>query len=87
MYDHIQGEVVRVQPARVVLRANGVGYELHVPMGVSSALRQGVSKCLYTILHVTDGNPTLLGFGDQRERNRLGANLHSSPKKPFHSYA
>jgi Holliday junction DNA helicase RuvA len=69
VYDHIQGEVVRVQPARVVLRANGVGYELQVPMGVSSALRQGVAKCLYTILHVTDGNSTLLGFADKRERD------------------
>jgi holliday junction DNA helicase RuvA len=69
VYDHIQGEVVTVQAARVVLRANGVGYELQVPMGVSSTLATGAQHCLFTILHVTDGNPTLLGFGDQRERD------------------
>lgn len=69
MYDHIQGEVVTVQAARVVLRANGVGYELQVPMGVSSALVAGTEHCLFTILHVTDGNPTLLGFASQRDRD------------------
>lgn len=68
MYDHILGEVVETQPARVVLRAGGVGYELKVPMGVSSGLQPGETACLYTILHVTDGNPTLLGFRDRKER-------------------
>lgn len=69
MYDHILGEVVRVQPARAVLRAGGVGYDLQVPMSVSSALQTGATTCLFTILHVTDGKPTLLGFTDQTERD------------------
>ena len=68
MYDHILGEVVETKPARVVLRTAGVGYELKVPMGVSSGLQPGETACLYTILHVTDGNPTLLGFSDKEER-------------------
>ena len=68
MYDHILGEVVETQAARVVLRAHGVGYELQVPMGVSAALRTGTTTCLYTVLHVTDGNPTLLGFADRTQR-------------------
>ncbi len=68
MYDHILGEVVATRPARVVLRSGGVGYELKVPMGVSSGLQPGETACLYTILHVTDGNPTLLGFRNRQER-------------------
>ena len=68
MYDHILGEVTAVHPAQVVLRCAGVGFDLKVPMGVSSALREGATACLYTILHVTDGNPTLLGFADRSER-------------------
>lgn len=69
MYDHIAGEVLSVQPAQVVLRAAGVGYVLQVPMGVSSAVTTGSEACLYTILHVTDGNPTLLGFHRRSERD------------------
>jgi Holliday junction DNA helicase RuvA len=68
VYDHIQGEVVAVQPAQVVLRAAGVGYQLQVPTSVSAALTQGTTACLYTILHVTDGQPRLIGFHDRRER-------------------
>ncbi len=68
MYDHILGEIVSTQPARVVLRAGGVGFELKVPMGVSSDLSIGDTVCLYTILHVSDGNSTLLGFRENSER-------------------
>lgn len=68
MYDHVQGEVVDKQPARVVLRANGIGFELMVPMGVSASLELKDQVCLYTILHVTDGNPTLIGFRNRVER-------------------
>ena len=69
MYDHITGEVRLVQPAQVVLRAAGVGYALHVPMGVSATLSEGADACLYTILHVSDGNPTLLGFSSRQDRD------------------
>lgn len=69
MYDHIVGEVRLVQPAQVVLRAGGVGYSLQVPMGVSATVSEGSAACLYTILHVTDGNPTLLGFSSSGDRD------------------
>lgn len=69
MYDHIAGEVLSVQPAMVVLRAAGVGYVLQVPMGVGAALTEGTEACLYTILHVSDGNPSLLGFHLRSDRD------------------
>lgn len=69
MYDHIAGEVFSVQPAQVVLRAAGVGYLLQVPMGVSTSLTKGAEACLFTILHVTDSNPSLLGFHKRGDRD------------------
>ncbi len=69
MYDHIAGKVLSVQPALVVLRASGVGYRLQVPMGVSTSLTEGTEACLYTILHVADGNPSLLGFHQRGDRD------------------
>ena len=68
MYDHLVGEVCESQPARVVLRVGGVGYELHVPMSTSSGLKVGDTVMLHTILHVVDGNPSMLGFRSTRER-------------------
>ncbi|MHC5064202.1 MAG: Holliday junction branch migration protein RuvA [Planctomycetota bacterium] len=68
MYDHIRGEVCESQPARVVLRAGGVGFELKVPVSTSTALAAGTEAELFTILHVVDGNPTMLGFQNRVER-------------------
>ncbi|MEZ5965887.1 MAG: Holliday junction branch migration protein RuvA [Planctomycetota bacterium] len=69
MYDHIVGEVVEVQPARAVLRAHGVGFDLKVPLATSRGLVADTTATLFTILHVVDGDPTLLGFKSRAERN------------------
>jgi len=69
MYDHIVGEVIEKHPARVVIRAGGVGYELEVPTGTSASVGVGEQAGLYTILHVVDGHPTLLGFTARADRD------------------
>lgn len=69
MYDHIVGQVVQVQPTHAVLRANGVGFDLKVPLPTSRDLHPGSDATLFTILHVVDGDPTLLGFASRTERN------------------
>ena len=68
MYDHIVGDVVEKQPARVVLRAAGVGFELEVPTSTSAEVHVGDQVKLFVIMHVTDGVPTLLGFAERTER-------------------
>ncbi len=69
MYDHIRGEVVEALAARAVLRVHGVGFELKVPLPTSRDLRAGQEATLFTILHVVDGAPTLLGFGTRLDRD------------------
>lgn len=69
MYDHLCGEVVEAHAARVVLRAGSVGYELKVPLQTSRGVRRGEQATLFTILHVVDGMPTLLGFSTGRQRD------------------
>ena len=64
MYDHFVGQVCEKAAARIVLRVAGIGYDLQVPLSTSSGLRVGDETMLHTILHVVDGNPTLLGFAD-----------------------
>jgi Holliday junction DNA helicase RuvA len=68
VYDHLVGEVVEAHGTKVVLRVGGVGYELKTPVATSSGLRVGDSARLWTILHVVDGMPSLLGFGSPSER-------------------
>ena len=69
MYDHLVGEVVERLPSRAVVRCAGVGYECRVSLTTSGALRVGETCQLFTILHVVDGTPSLLGFATRAERD------------------
>lgn len=68
MYDHLVGEVVEKLGSRAVLRVRDVGFELKVSLTTASQLKAGSQATLYTILHVVDGMPTLLGFATRSER-------------------
>lgn len=68
MYDHLVGEVVDKFGSRVVLRVGGTGYDVKVSLTTAAVLRPGAAATLYTILHVVDGAPSLLGFATRSER-------------------
>ena len=87
MYDHLRGEIIQVHPTRVVLRAAGAGYELKVPVTTSAELTPGQEALLYTILHVVDGQPTLLAFRDRFERDLASKMMSVSGVGPSTSLA
>jgi len=68
MYDHLVGDVVEKLGSRAVLSVRDVGYELKVSLTTASQLTAGARSTLYTILHVVDGMPSLLGFATRSER-------------------
>jgi len=68
MYDHLLGEVVEKQTSRAVVRCGGVGYELRISLNSAAELKVGATCCVFTILHVVDGNPSLLAFATRAER-------------------
>ncbi|MGE3171222.1 MAG: Holliday junction branch migration protein RuvA [Planctomycetota bacterium] len=68
MYDHLVGEVVEKLGARAVLRVRDVGFEVKVSLTTADTLRLGATATLYTVLHVVDGMPSLLGFATRSER-------------------
>lgn len=68
MYDHLLGEVVAKHASRAVVRCGGVGYECRVSLSTSVQLAIGQTCQLFTILHVVDGNPSLLAFATPSER-------------------
>lgn len=69
MYDHLVGEVVEKHPSRAVLRCGGVGYECRVPLTTATALEVGRTQQVFTLLHVVDGTPSLLGFATRDDRD------------------
>ena len=68
MYDHLLGDVVEKHASRAVLRCGGVGYEVRVSLNSAAELQLGSTRQVFTILHVVDGNPSLLGFASRSER-------------------
>jgi len=69
MYDHLLGEVVEKSSARAVLRCAGVGYECRISLSTASVLIPGSQQQLYTLLHVVEGMPSMLGFATRSERD------------------
>ncbi|GDY02614.1 Holliday junction ATP-dependent DNA helicase RuvA [Planctomycetota bacterium] len=82
MYDHLVGEVTEKLSSRVVLRVAGVGYELKVSLTTAAALQTNQQTTLYTILHVVDGTPSLLGFATRSERELARKLLSTSGVGP-----
>src|SRR5262245_5074136 len=68
MYDHLLGDVVEKSASRAVVRCGGVGYEVRVSLTSGAELQLGATCQVFTILHVVDGMPSLLGFATRAER-------------------
>jgi Holliday junction DNA helicase RuvA len=68
MYDHLLGEITDKQTSRAVIRCGGVGYELRISLSTASELKLGATTTVFTLLHVVDGNPSLLAFATRAER-------------------
>ncbi len=68
MYDHLLGEIVEKHAHRAVVRCAGVGYDVRISLNSAADLRVGAVQKLFTLLHVTDGVPSLLGFSTAAER-------------------
>jgi Holliday junction DNA helicase RuvA len=69
VYDHLVGEVVEKHASRLVVRCGGVGYECRVSLSTAATLAVGRTQQVFTLLHVVDGAPSLLGFSTRDERD------------------
>jgi len=69
MYDHLVGEIIEKLPSRAVVRCGGVGFECRISLTTATQLQVGKTQQVFTILHVVDGQPSLLAFATQAERD------------------
>lgn len=68
MYDHLLGEVVEKHASRVVVRCAGIGFDVRVSLNSAADLRVGETQKVFTMLHVVDSVPSLIGFSTVAER-------------------
>ena len=83
MYEFIRGSVAVIGENYIALDVGGVGYKVFVPERTRGSVKKDQQMTLYTRLTVKDGEPTLYGFADQREREmfiRLTAISGVGPK-------
>tara|TARA_A100000164_G_scaffold336917_1_gene330026 strand:+ start:8 stop:589 length:582 start_codon:yes stop_codon:yes gene_type:complete len=68
MITHIQGRLVELNPAFVVIECNGVGYLLNISLNTYSKLGESESCKLYSHLVIKEDSHTLYGFYNKLER-------------------
>ena len=68
MINHIQGKLVEVNPAFVVIECNGVGYLLNISLTTYSNLRESDTCKLYSHVVIKEDSHTLYGFHNKLER-------------------
>jgi len=67
VYDYIEGRLSERRPARLVVDAGGVGYDLAVPLGVDFPEREGLVRA-WTHLVVREDAHLLFGFPERALR-------------------
>ncbi|MBF0519401.1 MAG: Holliday junction branch migration protein RuvA [Nitrospirae bacterium] len=70
MIGSLRGKLVSKKPVGIVIEANGVGYEVSVPISVLSSLpNEGSEVFLYVYTHVREDVLQLYGFISEEEKS------------------
>ncbi|MDP8219160.1 MAG: Holliday junction branch migration protein RuvA [Candidatus Theseobacter exili] len=70
MIAYIQGKLVEKDPTKIVIEANGIGYDIHVPISSYETLgSEGQIVKVFIHFHVRDDNYQLYGFSTEEERD------------------
>ena len=70
MIAHLRGKLIEKAPSRLVVEANGVGYEVFVPLSTFTAMPgEGVEVSLDIHTHVREDIMALYGFSSKQERS------------------
>ncbi|MFP1784896.1 Holliday junction branch migration protein RuvA [Lonsdalea quercina] len=70
MIGRLRGIILEKQPPQVLIEANGVGYEVHMPMTCFYELpEQGQEATIFTHFVVREDAQLLFGFNNKQERS------------------
>lgn len=68
MYEYIEGQIDEINPALLVIEANGVGYAVHISLNTFSELNGKKQARIFTHLIVREDAHLLYGFSSRSER-------------------
>jgi|TARA_B110000438_G_scaffold49528_1_gene50047 holliday junction DNA helicase RuvA len=68
MISYIKGKKIEIDPTRVIVDVNGIGYELKISLRTYSEIKDNSTINLFTHLQVKEDSHTLFGFNDKSER-------------------
>ena len=68
MYEYIKGEIAELSPARVVIEAAGVGYDINISLQTYSEIEKLTEAKIYVHYIVREDAQLLYGFASKFER-------------------
>ena len=69
MISFIRGKKIHIDPAKVIIEVNGIGYDINISLRTYSKLKDESEVFVYTHLNVKEDSHTLYGFNSESERN------------------
>ena len=68
MISFIKGKKIEIDPTKIIIDVNGIGYELKISLRTYSEIKEHSVVNLFTHLQVKEDSHTLFGFYDKSER-------------------
>ena len=68
MISFIRGKKVEIDPAKLILDVNGIGYEINISLRTFSKIRDKKEINIHTYLNVKEDSHTLYGFNSKSEK-------------------
>ena len=69
MISFIRGKKIHIDPAKIIIEVNGIGYDINISLRTYSKLKDESDVFVYTHLNVKEDSHTLYGFNSESERN------------------
>ena len=69
MISFIRGKKIHIDPAKIIIEVNGIGYNINISLRTYSKLKDESEVFVYTHLNVKEDSHTLYGFNSESERN------------------
>ena len=69
MISFIRGKKIHIDPAKIIIDVNGIGYDVNISLRTYSKLKNKSDIFIYTHLNVKEDSHTLFGFNSESERN------------------
>ena len=68
MISFIRGKKIHIDPAKIIIEVNGIGYDINISLRTYSKLKDQSEVFIYTHLNIKEDSHTLYGFNSERER-------------------